>query len=90
MPCLVVLLALVAPRVVSVVLWFFTDWFVAAFANRFLLLVLGVIFLPITTLAYAWAVNSEGGVKSTFFIVVMCVAVLCDLGALTSTRRRRV
>jgi hypothetical protein len=84
------LVALVAPRVVSVVLWFFTDWFVLAFSNRFLLFVLGVVFLPFTTLAYAWAVNQEGGVHSTFFIVVMCIAVLGDLGALAGSRRRRV
>ena len=90
MPCLILLLALVAPRVVSVLLWFFTTFFHAAFAGRELMLVLGVIFLPFTTLAYAWAYNSEGGVKSTFFLVVMVLAVLGDLGALAGSRRRRV
>ena len=89
MPCLLVLLALIAPRVVSVVLWFFTRWFDPAFSGRWILLLLGVMFLPFTTLAYAWAVNAEGGVHSTFFLVVIVVAVLADLSSLESGRRAR-
>ena len=89
MPCLVVLLALVAPRVVSVVLWLFTTWFDRAFAANFLVLLLGVVLMPFTTLAYAWAVNAEGGVHSMFFVVVMIVAVLGDLSSLEGGRRYR-
>jgi hypothetical protein len=90
MPCLLALLALLAPRVVSVILWLFTDWFARPFAGNFLLLVLGIVVLPFTTLAYAWAVNAEGGVHSTFFLVVMVVAVLVDLSSLAGSRYRRV
>ena len=89
MPCLVVLLALIAPRVVSVLLWLLTPFFRAAFASNLLLLVLGIVFMPFTTLAYAWAVNQEGGVHSTFAIVVMVVAVIVDFSSFEGGRRSR-
>ncbi len=87
MPCLVALFALLAPRVVSVVLWLFTNFFERAFGHSFLLWVVGVIFLPFTTLAYAWAVNSAGGVRGGF-VIVMIVAVLIDLSSWEGGRRR--
>jgi hypothetical protein len=89
MPCLLVLLAVIAPRVVAVLLWFFTNFFVAAFTGRLLFLILGVVLLPFTTLAYAWAYNSEQGVNSPFFLIVMVIAVIADLGGLVGSRRGR-
>jgi hypothetical protein len=88
MPCLVGLLAIVAPRLTSVVLWFFTDFFVRAFAGRALLLVIGVLLMPFTTLAYAWAVNARGGVEGGFVVVVI-VAVILDLSSWEGGRRHR-
>jgi hypothetical protein len=89
MPLLLLLLAVFAPRVVSVILWLFTAFFARAFGANLLLLVLGIVFLPFTTLAYAWAVNAEGGVRGTFFLVLMVVAVLADLSSLAGGRRYR-
>jgi Na+/melibiose symporter-like transporter len=89
MPCLLALLALIAPRVVSVVLWMFTTFFDRAFGSNLLLLVLGVALLPFTTLAYAWAVNAEGGVHSAFFLVVIVVALISDLSSWETGRRYR-
>ena len=89
MPCLLAILALIAPRVVSVVLWLFTGFFERAFGANLLLLILGVIFLPFTTLAYAWAVNAEGGVHSPFFVVVIVVAAISDLSSWETGRRYR-
>lgn len=89
MPCLLVLLALIAPRVVSVVLALFTTFFDRAYAGNLLILVLGIAILPFTTLAFAWMVNVEGGVHSTGAIVVMVLAALGDLSALGSGRRWR-
>ena len=37
--------------------------------------------MPFTTLAYAWAINSNGSV-SGFYLVVVILAVLMDLGSL--------
>jgi hypothetical protein len=90
MPCLVALLALLAPRVVAAVLWVFTDFFHRAFLapGRGLLLVAGIVLMPFTTLAYAWAINAYGVVDG-FPLVVIILAVLADLSSLASSRRRR-
>jgi hypothetical protein len=89
MPCLFVLLAAIAPRIVAVVLWLFTDFFARAFSGRLLFLILGVVLLPFTTLAYAWFYNREGGIGSTLSLVVIIVAVIADLGGLAGSRRGR-
>ena len=41
--------------------------------------VVGFLFMPMTTLAYAWAINSSGSVSGIQLVVVV-VAVLIDLG----------
>jgi hypothetical protein len=88
MPCLLVVLALIAPRVVIVLIWLFErDWFQRAY-DTWLWPVLGFFFMPVTTLAYAWAANS-GGVRGVFWIVVMVIAVLIDLGSWEGGRRSR-
>jgi hypothetical protein len=88
MPCLVVLLAALAPRVVSVVLWLFTNFFDRAFAGRQILLLVGVILLPFTTLAYAWAINTNGSIDG-MWIVILIIAVLIDISAFEGGRRHR-
>ena len=42
--------------------------------------VLGFFFMPLTTIAYAWAVNSNGTVTGVYLVVVV-IAVLMDLGS---------
>ena len=88
MPCLLVLLAVLAPRVVSVLLYLFTGFFDAAFSGRLLLLI-GVIALPFTTLAYAWMINSYGAIGNTTSIVVLVIAVIVDLSSLQGGSRYR-
>ena len=88
MPCLVVLLAVLAPRVTAVVLWLFTTFFQRAFAARPILLLLGVVFLPFTTLAYAWVINANGAVEGTW-LVVLIIAVILDISSLEGGRRHR-
>jgi hypothetical protein len=88
MPCLVGLLALVAPRVVAVLLWLFTTFFEKAFGGRPLWLILGVVLAPFTTLAYAWAINAYGRVEGLGLGVVI-VAAIVDLSALAGGRRYR-
>ena len=58
MPCLLVLLTLAFPRAVLLVLFFFTNYLQKAY-SEILWLVLGFIFLPVTTIVYAWVVNSH-------------------------------
>ncbi len=49
---------------------------------------LGFVFLPVTTIAYAWVINSHGAVDGLYTVAVT-LAVLFDLGILSSARRSR-
>jgi hypothetical protein len=51
-------------------------------------LVLGFVFLPVTTIAYAWMVNSHVAIEGVY-LVAMIIAVLVDLGLVGSHRMRR-
>jgi hypothetical protein len=87
MGCLLVLLALVTPRFVLVVLWLFTSYLARAFES-FLWPLLGFIFLPTTTLAYAVAQNEFDGVRGWgLFLVILGVVI--DLGLLGRGARSR-
>lgn len=95
MPCLLAILALFIPRVVIVLLVIFSDYIGRGFQGTPaypLFPLLGFIFMPITTLAYALAMNENGGSVSGLYLVVLVVAVLLDLGVLgggESARRTR-
>ncbi len=80
MPCLVALLALLAPRLVIILLAIFSTYLHSAY-QAIIWPILGFFFMPFTTLAYAWAINSNGSV-SGFYLIVVVIAVLFDLGAL--------
>jgi hypothetical protein len=90
MPCLLAILALVFPRVVLAVL-FFTSGYLERAVHSTLLLLAGFLFLPLTTLVYAWAINAAGAVQGVY-LVALIIAILFDLGALgggEASRRRR-
>jgi hypothetical protein len=78
MPFLIVLLALFTPRLVVVLLWFFTDWFQGIF-NSLLWPVLGFIFLPTTFLWYTAVVHWFGGQWTLWPIVGNVVALVIDV-----------
>ena len=89
MPCLVGLLAVLAPRVVSVILWLFTNYLNTAFSSGWWGL-LGFLFLPTTTIAYAIAQNEfttvTGGVEATG-IVLIVLGIVIDVGLLGGSGR---
>ncbi len=85
MPCLLALLALFVPRIVIVVVWFFTDWFAGVF-DSVLLPVLGFIFLPTSLLWYSVVQNIYGGAWDALQIVVMVIAVVIDLAPASGRR----
>ncbi|HVS18241.1 MAG TPA: hypothetical protein VMT18_06545 [Planctomycetota bacterium] len=84
-------LAFFAPRVTIVVLQLATGYVTRAY-ETLLWPLLGFLFLPLTTLAYAWAKNSGGSVEG-FRLIVVVLAVLIDLGLIgtgrSSLRRKR-
>jgi hypothetical protein len=89
MPCLLGCLALFVPRLVIVLLVIFTHYVEHAY-QTLLWPVLGFIFMPVTTLAYAFAINSNGQLNG-IYLVIFVLAVLIDLGLIgghESQRRR--
>src|ERR1022692_907475 len=91
MPCLLVLLILAFPRVVLLVMYFTSTYLQRAY-HDLIIPVLGFFFLPLTTLVYAWLVNSHHPLEGVNLIYLV-VAVIIDLGGLgggESHRRRRL
>jgi hypothetical protein len=89
MGCLIALFGLITPRVVMVVLWLFTNYLSRAF-DSFIWPLLGFIFLPTATLAYAVAQNSFNGLRG-IGLVIFVIGVLIDFGMLgggAKSRRR--
>jgi hypothetical protein len=90
MPCLVVIVFLAFPRIALALLFLFSNYLQRAY-NGLLLPVLGFLFLPLTTLAYAWMTNTRQPIAG-FNLVLLIIAVVIDLGGLSGGeyhRRRR-
>jgi len=79
MPCLVVILALAAPRLAMVLIWLLTGWFGQAY-GAWLWPLLGFFFMPYTTLAYMGAMLNNSGHVGGGWLVLVVLAVLVDLG----------
>lgn len=91
MPCLVASIAFFFPRLAIILLVIFSDYIGDAYRTTVWPL-LGFIFMPLTTLAYAFAINGRGSVEG-LHLVVLVLAVLLDLGIIggggSSARRAR-
>ena len=89
MPCLVGCLALAMPRFAIILVVILSDYIGRAY-QTVLWPFVGFLFMPLTTLAYAWAINSRGSVAGLQLVVVV-LAVLIDLGLVggSASRRRR-
>ena len=88
MPCLIALIALIAPRLVIVVLWFFTTWFVGMFPS-ILWPILGLVFLPTTLLWYSVVLRWFNGQWTLWPIVGLVLALLIDISPAGGRRRAR-
>jgi hypothetical protein len=87
MACLLLLLIVLFPRVALALLFLFTTYLDPVFHN-ILILIAGFIFLPLTTLLYAWMIHSglaAGGVN----LLWLMLAALVDLGAVGGGARHR-
>ena len=91
MPCLLLLLILIFPRIVLV--WMFlTSTYLQRAYHELIIPILGFIFLPLTTLVYAWLVNNHLPIEGINLLYII-VAVIIDLGGLGGGdyhRRRRL
>jgi uncharacterized membrane protein len=87
MHCLVGCIALAAPRLAIVLVVVFSNYIGRACETIFWPFI-GFLVMPLTTLAYAWAINSRGSVAGLHLAVVV-VAVLMDLGLVGGSARSR-
>ncbi len=94
MGCILALLSLAFPRFVLLLLAIFSQYLHNGFQTK-LWPVLGFFFMPVTTLAYAWSMNTYGQITGLGMVAVI-VAVLLDLGLISiwgdegrKARRRR-
>ena len=88
MPCFFLLIFLMFPRVVLVLMWISSTYLQRAFHGGLLLPVFGFIFLPLTTIVYAWELNS-GMPTAGINLLWLWIAVVIDLGGLGGGAHRQ-
>jgi hypothetical protein len=79
MPCLLVALALLLPRLTLLFVFLLSNYLQRAYHTA-LWPILGFFFAPLTTLAYAYAINTHGSVSGIYFVITLLAALL-DLSA---------
>lgn len=84
MPCFVGCIAVAFPRVALFLVWFFGDDYFSRAFGTWLWPLLGFFFLPLTTLAFAFGINSlgHGGDMSPVGWLLVLVGLAGDLGLL--------
>ena len=80
MPCLILILFVAFPRIALLLLFLFSNYLQRAY-HGLLLPLAGFLLLPLTTLAYAWMVNS-GLPIAGINLIILIIAVVVDLGGL--------
>ncbi len=88
MPCLLLAVILLFPRVTLALLWFFSTYLHRAFHGEMLMPLLGFFFLPLTTLVYAWELNSHMPLAGINLLWLL-IAVIVDLGGLGGGAQKR-
>ena len=88
MGCLVLVFALITPRLVLFLVWVFDSAYLSHAYASFWLPFLGWLVLPTTTLMYAIAENEFGGMHGGGMLLVI-FGVLIDVGLLGGSRARQ-
>lgn len=84
--CLLIL-GIAFPRAVLLLLFFLTNFLSRAY-HGILIPLLGFLFLPLTTLVYAWIVNSGGSAQGVYLVAII-ICIMVDLGLIGHTARSR-
>jgi len=85
--CLVIGILAASPRIILLGMWLFTDY-LSRIGLPFIWGLVGFIFVPCTTIAYAIAENSFGGIQG-WGTVVLAVGILLDILLYAGGRRRK-
>jgi hypothetical protein len=86
-PCLVLIVLLAFPRIALVLLFLFSNYLQRAY-HGLLLPLLGFLFLPLTTLAYAWMTNTRQPIAG-INLLILIITVVIDLGGLSGGEYHR-
>ena len=78
--CLLLIVVLAGPRVVLVCMFLFSNYLERAY-HGLILPILGFFLLPLTTIAYAWLMNTHRPIEGVN-LVILIVAVVVDLGGI--------
>ncbi|MBL8963898.1 MAG: hypothetical protein KF787_13345 [Phycisphaeraceae bacterium] len=87
MGCLLAAIALMFPRLVIIILVIAGDYMSRAYETT-IWPILGFVFLPYTTLAYAICQNEGGGIQG-WWIALLVLAILSDLGCWSGGEQQR-
>ena len=90
MGCLFLVIAALSPRLAGLLMWIFTPWVDRAF-GPLIWPILGIVFLPLTTLLYVILWNTGGrGVNGWewFFVILAVLGDLASYGGSRYGRRR--
>lgn len=81
--CIAAILAVFGPRLVLLGLWLFNPAYMRGLLSNFILLCVGFLFLPWTTLAYAFAFNQFPGAQMLQLdgtgVVIVVVGLILDI-----------
>jgi hypothetical protein len=80
MACLVLILFVAFPRIALILIFLLSNYLQRAY-HGLILPILGFIFLPLTTLVYAWLVNSRLPIAG-LNLLILIIAVVIDVGSL--------
>ena len=87
MGCILLVIVLAFPRLMLVLSFLFSNMLEKAY-HGLILPILGFIFLPLTTLVYAWMVTS-GYATSGVYLLILIICVLIDIGGHGGAYQRR-
>jgi hypothetical protein len=89
-PCLIGCIALAFPRVALFLVWFFGGSYLMRPFEHWIWPLLGFVFLPLTTLAFVYAMNSMGppGAVPPLGWILIALAALADLGLIGGGSRQ--
>ncbi len=85
--CLIIGVLAASPRIILLGLWLFTDY-LSRIGLPFIWGLIGWIFVPCTTIAYAIAENEFGGLHG-WGVVVLAAGIILDILLYSAGRRRR-
>ena len=89
--CLLAALGLITPRLILILLWLFSPAVVLGPFTGMpipgpVVPLLGLVFLPTTTLGLCWATASFGGVQSFSGLLVVVIGLVIDAGLIGNGR----